>query len=74
MLIRSGPRAASGDAIPFLKADGLQLFSRIITNEVPRVSANHQVHGTIIRRSGTPAEVRTTGTVGRGGKKQKRCY
>lgn len=53
MLIRSGPRAASGDAIPFFKADGLQLFSRIITNEVPRVSANHQVHGAIMRGSGT---------------------
>lgn len=51
MLIRSGPRAVSGDTITFLKADGIQLFSRIITNGMAEVSANHCVHGKITRDS-----------------------
>lgn len=48
MLIRSGPRAASGDDMPFLKADGIQLFNRIITNGMAEVSASHHIHGEIM--------------------------
>ena len=47
MLIRSGLRAVAGDDISFLKADGIQLFSRIITSEMAKV------HGKITRGSGT---------------------
>lgn len=51
MLIRSGPRAASGDGIPFLKADGIQSFNRIITNGMAEVSAKHHVYGEIMKTS-----------------------
>lgn len=50
-MIRSGPRAAPGDAIPFLKADKIQLFNRIITNGMAEVSANHHVYAEIMRGS-----------------------
>lgn len=50
-MIRSGPRVVSGDAISFLKADGIQLFGKIITNGMTEVSANHHVHGKITRGS-----------------------
>lgn len=66
MLIRSGHRATLGDDIPFLKTDGIQSFNRIITNEMAEASANHHVHGEIMRSS-DPAEVRITRAVGRGG-------
>ena len=41
----------SGDDIPFLKADGIQLFNRIIPNGRAEVSANCHVYGEIIRGS-----------------------
>lgn len=53
MLIRSGPRAVSGDDIPFLKADGIQLSNRIITNGTAEVLGNHHDGGKIIRGSDT---------------------
>lgn len=65
MLIRSGPRAVSGDDIPFLKSDRIQLLNRIITNGMAEVSANYHVRGEIMQGSDS-AEIRMTRTVGRG--------
>lgn len=51
MLIRSGPRAVSGNDIPFLKPDGIQLFNRTIPNGMAEVSANYHIYGEIMRGS-----------------------
>lgn len=62
----------SGDDIPFLKADRIQLLNRIITDGMAEVSANYHVRGEITRGSDS-AEIRMTETVGKdlGGGGQK---
>lgn len=52
MLIRSGPRAVSGGDIPFLKADRIQLFNKVITDATAEVSAKYHAYGEIMRGSG----------------------
>ena len=42
----------SGGDIPFLKADRIQLFNRIITDVTAKVSAKYHAYGEIMRGSG----------------------
>lgn len=48
-MVRSGPRAAPGDAIPFLRADGIQLFNRIITKGMAEAPGSLHMHDKIMR-------------------------
>lgn len=42
----------SGGDIPFLKADRIQLFNKIITDATAEVSAKYHAYGEIMRGSG----------------------